>query len=108
MNKIVNGQVVAMSPEEEAAFLASLPGPQIPQEVTRRQARRALHAAGLLDGIMPAINAMSEPARTAALIDWEDSNTFRRDNVTLAALATALGLNSGQVDDLFIAAAAIT
>lgn len=76
-------------------------------EVTMRQARRALHAAGHLAAIDAAIDALAEPARSVARIDWDYSNSVRRDNATMAALATALGLSEAQVDALFAAAKAI-
>ena len=76
--------------------------------VTRRQALRALHAAGLLAGIEAAINALDEPERSHARIDWEAATEFRRDFPLLVQLAAALGLTAEQVDELFSAAAAIT
>lgn len=76
-------------------------------EVTMRQARRALHAAGHLAAVDAAIDALTEPARSVARIDWDYSNSVRRDNATMAALAAALGLSGAQVDALFAAARAI-
>lgn len=75
--------------------------------VSRRQARRALLAADLLDDVEAAINALPEPARSAALIDWQDAAEFARDWPLLITLAAALGLSAAQVDDLFAAAAAL-
>ena len=79
----------------------------VPAEVTRRQARRALHDAGLLTVVETAVDALPEPQRSAAMFDLKDSNTFQRTNPTLQALASALGLSDAQLDDLFIAAAQI-
>ena len=79
----------------------------VPAEVTRRQARRALHDAGWLTAVEEAIANLPEPRKSAAAIDWQDSNTFQRTNPTLQALASALGLSDAQLDDLFIAAAQI-
>lgn len=78
--------------------------PPAPFEVTMRQARRALHAAGLYTSVDAAIAALPEPQRTAAAIDWEFSNTVQRSNPTFSSLATALGLSSAQLDALFVAA----
>lgn len=75
--------------------------------VSRRQARRALRAAGLLDDIEAAINALPEPARSDALIDWQDATEFARNWPLLITLAAALGLSDAQVDALFAAAAAL-
>jgi len=77
----------------------------VPEEVTMRQARRALYAAGLLSTVDAAINALPEPQRTAAKIDWEYSNSVRRDNPTLLAIASSLGLTDDDIDNLMISAA---
>lgn len=79
----------------------------VPAEVTMRQARLALLAAGLLDDVETAIDAMEEPTQTAARIEWEYSNALQRDNALVAALGPALGLSTNAVDNLFRAAAAL-
>lgn len=79
---------------------------EVPQQVTRKQARKALAMAGLLNLVQPAIDAIADPqARQLAQIDWDDSTTFERDNTTLLQLAQALSLSAEQVDQLFISAA---
>ena len=76
-----------------------------PESVSRRQARRALLKAGLLDQVDVAIDAIQDiVTREAMRIDWQDATDFRRDNGTLIALAAALGLDDEQLDDLFIQA----
>ena len=77
----------------------------IPAEVTMRQARLALHAAGKLTAVNAAINALPDPPKTAALIEWEYSSTVRRDSHFVALLGPALGLDAAGLDALFIAAA---
>lgn len=79
----------------------------VPPEVTMRQARLALHAAGLLNNVATAINGLTEPAKTQAQIEWEYSNSLVRSNPFVATLGGALGLTSDQIDDLFIAASQI-
>lgn len=81
--------------------------PLPPAEVTMRQARLALLGAGMLAAVETAINALAEPAKTVARIEWDYSNTLQRANPLVAQLATALGLTSEQVDALFTAAAAL-
>ena len=76
----------------------------VPAEVTMRQAQRALLDAGLLDAVEAAINALPEPPRRAAKIDWEMSSTLRRDSQFVQLLAPALGMTSTQLDALFVAA----
>jgi len=82
----------------------SIPPPGVPQSVTMRQARLALHAAGLLAGVDAAIAAMPEPDRTAAQITWEFAATVDRQFGMVPALAAAMGMTETQIDDLFIAA----
>lgn len=88
----------------EGSFTPAAPTVPVPAEVTMRQARLALLGAGLLDDVEAAIEAMSDPAKTAARIEWDYSNTLRRDHPLVATLGAGLGLTSGQLDDLFIAA----
>lgn len=77
----------------------------VPQSVTMRQARLALHAAGLLSGVDAAIASLEEPAKTVAQIEWEYASTVERNAGLIPAMATALGMTEQQIDDLFIAAA---
>lgn len=79
----------------------------VPVEITMRQARLALLGAGKLAAVDTAINAMTEPAKSAAKIEWEYSNTVQRHNGFVAALGPALGLTDAQIDALFVAAAAL-
>lgn len=106
MKKIVNGQAIDMTAEEVAAFEASR-GPVKVTAVAPRQAKLALHNAGLLTAVEAAIAALPEPQKTAAQITWDESLEFQRNNPVLLSLASALGLTSAQVDDLFTAAAAL-
>lgn len=73
--------------------------------VTMRQARLALHAAGLLDDVAAAIAALSEPAKTAAQIEWEYAQDVARNHGLVLSLAPALGLDDAALDALFAAAA---
>ena len=77
----------------------------VPTEVTMRQARLALLAAGKLAGVEAAIASMPEPQRTAASIEWEYSSALQRSNPFVAQLGAALGLDSAGIDALFVEAA---
>ena len=79
----------------------------VPKQVTMRQARLALNAVGLLTTVEAAINALPEPTRTTALIEWGTSNAVQRSNPLVSQLAASLGFTESQLDELFIAAAAI-
>ena len=76
----------------------------VPHEVTMRQARLALLAAGKLAGVEAAIASMPEPQRTAASIEWEYSNALQRSNPFVAQLGAALGIDDAAIDALFVAA----
>lgn len=87
-----------------AIHVVSASADPVPQEVTMRQARLALHAAGKLAAVNAAIAALPDPPKTAALIEWEYSSTVRRDSKFVAMLGPAIGLDSAALDALFIAA----
>lgn len=79
----------------------------VPQSVTMRQARLALHAAGLLSGVDAAIASMQEPAKTAATIEWEYASAVERNAGLVPAMAAALGMSEADIDNLFITAATL-
>lgn len=81
--------------------------PQTPLRVTMRQARLALHAVGLLSQVEAAIDALPEPSRTEARIEWDFSSEVFRERDFVLMLGASLGLTSEQMDDLFITAAAL-
>jgi hypothetical protein len=81
--------------------------PAVPAEVTMRQARLALAAAGKLAAVDAAISSLSEPQKSAAQIEWEYSAAVRRTQPLVLALAPAIGLSDEQLDALFIQAAAL-
>ena len=80
---------------------------QIPASVTMRQARLAMLGAGILDDVEAAIAAMEGDEGRAARIDWEYALDVRRDWPLINALGSQLGLTEQQIDDLFVAAAAV-
>lgn len=78
---------------------------KVPIKVTRRQALQALLLAGLLDSIQPAIDAIPDATtRNMIQIEWDESLEFDRYRPSLITLASALGLTSEQLDELFITA----
>jgi hypothetical protein len=74
---------------------------------TMRQARLALHQAGLLSLIDATIAAMDEPDRTNAQIEWEYATEVKRNWPWVISLGTALGLSESQIDDLFALASTL-
>lgn len=88
-------------------FTPAAPAAPVPASVTMRQARLALHAAGKLAAVEAAIEALPDPPKTAARIEWDYSNEVQRHNGFVASLAPALGLSEVQLDDLFRLAATL-
>lgn len=79
--------------------------PVVPPVVEMRQARRAVLAAGLTAAVEAAIEALPEPDRSVAKIEWEFAPTVKRHHGFVEMLAPALGLTDEQLDALFVAAA---
>lgn len=108
---MLDGRDVVFSfiPKEEydgAAAAAAEPG-HVPittsHAVTMRQARLALHAAGLLATVNAAISAADE----AVKIEWEYAGEVRRDSPLVQSLSASLSLSSAQLDALFTQAASL-
>jgi len=73
---------------------------RVPQVVSRRQALRALHDAGLLEAVQAAVSNADEITQ----IEWQTAGEFARNWPTLQTLASALGMTEQQLDGLFLAA----
>ncbi len=100
-------ELVAMTEQEVDAHVNQQMAPQTPRIVTMRQARLALLGAGLLQQVDLAIDALPEPQRSAARIEWDYSSEVHRDRAFVQQLGQALGLSDEQLDALFIQAAAL-
>ena len=85
--------------------------PRVPNAVTRRQLRLWLVRHGFtLAQVEALIDALSEPQRTEARIEWQDATQYERGNPLLRQLAGALlGLEGtaldAALDDAFTQAA---
>ena len=75
----------------------------VPKVVTMRQAKLALHVAGMLT----AVNAVVAQADETVKIEWEYAAEVERNWPTLIVLQPLLGLSDEQIDQLFISAAAL-
>ena len=67
------------------------------------QAKIALHRAGLLE----TAEAMVAASGVEAQLAWTSATAFERDSALLNGMATAMGLTSQQLDDLFTTASQI-
>lgn len=75
---------------------------KVPASVTMRQARLALLAAGKLELVEATINALPEPPKTPALIEWNYSNDVLRHNGFVSQIAPLIGMTSEDLDAMFI------
>ena len=76
-------------------------------EVQMRQARLALLQAGYYDAVDNAINAMTGTSGKAAKIEWQVSNTLRRNHPLVTTMGAMLGLSPSQLNGLFTLAASL-
>lgn len=94
--------------EEQLVWpIPSNSGPVIPASITQRQARIAMLDAGILDDVETAIASMTGVEGKKAQIAWEWASEIRRDDPLLISIAGCLGLNSEQIDQLFLEASKI-
>ncbi len=101
-----NGQMITPG-EAGQPCLVAYPEPGPPpeaQRVTARQARLALLAAGELDAVTEALDALPEADRAAARIEWEFATTVERSSPLVQMLAQTLDLD---LDELFAVAATL-
>lgn len=77
----------------------------IPLAVAMWQARMILIQEGLMDGVLAALDGISDPIKRAqALAKFEYSPTVRRDDPLLDIIIPALGRSKEQIDAMFLAA----
>ena len=86
-----------VQPPEVPKWIA--PKPDVPQAVSRFQARAALHLAGLLPQVESLMAADGIDA--LAKLAWQDALVFERSSPTVAAMTALLGLDDAAVDALF-------
>ena len=70
--------------------------------ITPRQLRLSLYQKGLLTGVEAALASLPEPQKSGAAIEWEYSSQFLRDHPMVNAIASALGVDSKTLDEIFI------
>lgn len=80
-------------------------GSVIPQEVTPRQAKLALSRTGHLAAIQAYMDTL--PITNETRINWDEASVFKRFDPLVSAIGANFGLDSTQLDNLFIAAADI-
>ena len=81
------------------------PPPSVPQQVPMWAVRTVLQNDGLFDQAQALIEASTDNALKNI---WEYGNYAERSSVAIASLATALGLTSEQINEMFVAANSLT
>lgn len=77
-------------------------------DVTPRQIRQALVLMGIsLTDIDNALNALPEPTKSLARIEWEYSISFQRHRPLVESVGAMMGWNSTQLDNLWRFAAGL-
>jgi hypothetical protein len=79
----------------------------VPQSITMRQCRLQLLAVGKLAAVDPLIDALPEPQRSAARIEWEYGTTVEINSPLYAQLGPALWADDAERDDWLRQAAAL-
>lgn len=77
------------------------PEPQPLGLLSARQFRLGLHVNGLLASVQGSIDALNEPERTAAQIEWEYATQIERDHPLVENLSAQLGLTDQQIDAMW-------
>ena len=105
--KSVDGVLVEMTPEEQAAWDAIQAQAQAFAPLTARQLRLALLSAGITPAMVDVeIAAITdETDRAAAEIEWEYASSYERTHPLIDQMAAAFELPPEQVDTLWLAAA---
>lgn len=107
---------LALDSKTQQLLMSSLTGQQsevqatniVPVSVSPRQFRTALVLSGIsLSSIEAIIDSLPSPNKEIALIAWEYSVEFQRDNPLINQFAPLLGLSSKQIDDIFILASTL-
>ncbi len=88
-----------------APFVA--PPPPVPQQVMMWGLQAVLTAQGLMTAVSAAVSAASTTNPLIGKLWASEALPIKRSSSTLAALASAAGITSAQLDALFIAAAGV-
>lgn len=108
------GELELPDDTSESDWLAKLakyaepPPPIILPNVTPRQIRQALILRGvMLSQITEAINQLPEPYKSLAMVEWEYSTAFIRNNPLVAQIGAVVGWDADQLDELWKLAASL-
>lgn len=91
----------------EGVLIASYkPYVEVPDKVTRRQAKQQLLIAGLLSQVETIISNIEDPLQKGLTdLYWKEAGDFERNSPYVLAIGNALQLSASELDELFINAA---
>ena len=73
------------------------------RSITPRQARLVLMSIGITaEMVIAAINTLSSPTKEVAMITWEYSTEFHRNNPLVSIMGQLMGKTAEQLDELWI------
>lgn len=108
-----DGWIEMRGPRDQDSYVAAgdgnwiSPPPVVPDRITRRQGRLALLHAGYLAQAEDAMSALTDPTELmASQIEYE-AETWDRANPWIERTGALIGLDTTQIDALFISAAAL-
>lgn len=109
-NELLNGQAagLAIEPDEAGYPVLSAPTPTphgVPVSVTPRQGVEMLIEADLYDSVVAYLDSIPGKEGEKARNRFARASEFRRDDPLVIAIATAQGMTSEQIDQMFIDAA---
>lgn len=96
--ELTQAELLSVQAEYDIMYKESI----VPKHISMRQARLALLNGGILAEVETAIAGMASPQREQAQIEWQYASEVFRDNPLIIGMATQLGMNSDQIDQLFI------
>jgi hypothetical protein len=105
--RAINSQEDVLESEVFSETQPDILNPDVPVSITPRQGLIMLSRAGLLSSVQAAVAGMEGQSGEEARIDFERASEWRRDWPLLNALATALGMTSEQIDQMFISASSL-
>ena len=83
------------------------PPPRVPREIANWRAKVALATMGKLLSVNSFLTSLPEPDRTAVTLAWNGDAKILRQSPMVATIADFLQLSPDEIDNLFIAAAAL-
>lgn len=96
-----SGFMDEVHPGDYRAIPEDQPPPSSLPQVKMKYARKALAGISKLDAVQETIDAMQEPDRTMADIEWHYSDVVERNSPLVSALGAAIGLSESDIDALF-------